>query len=553
MDYKDYLDQSKRRLDGMLDDLRKKNEKVFGSYGFSPRSKDGSEESPDRGVILTDTFMLSDEYGCRRDDVLAVIRRYVDDRARVGFKWFLLDLADPEVETPDNWQGIISILADFNARNSICRPGSPVPLFIIGNDSVIPMPQMANPTTGVVGGEYLDVDYRYAFEAQGDEDDFAPFMTEASYHVGRLPVPFTEDCDVKELAGYLERCSRMEDEGGMDIGDASMVSTESWIPSSKDMVADIPITKVDEECGLSVEGKLILSPTLDMEDYDTLHPFMDIERRADYLVCNLHGDDHPQASSYYGEDINHSFMPTGFDIGLLSENAPRIIISTACFGARFIDYACDDSMLLSAFANGTFLFVGSCVTSLGNPEGAAFSEYLTKLLNVYLHQGMPAGKAFSKAKEDYYRERSSEDDPVFALFTNLEFNLFGNPALTMKAKLPKDYVPKGVRIGGRGAPTYKAFKNTVLVRKGPDAHGDILSQVRAEVDRGLERISNTIQEELYDRIGLRGLELDSIIEYDTGPERGYYYTFDKHYDRFNTKAIVKTDLGGAVKRIILTK
>ena len=557
MDYKDYLEQSKRRLDHTLDRLKQRNESILGSYGISVKPKNESSRRPERGVILTDSFKLSKEYGCQKEDILEIIHRYMNNRADAGFHWYLLDLSDPDVDRTNGvWEEIISVISVFNARNSICSPGSPVPLFIIGNHAVVPMPRMENPTPGAIGGEFLDVDYRYAFEAEGDEEDYSPFMTEPSYFVGRIPVPFFFGEGEGELSEYLDSCIQLEDEGGMEVEETSMVSTESWIPSSHDMVADIPISKVDTASELSVEGKLILSPTLDVNDWDTYQPFSEIARKADYMVFNLHGSDVPEQSSYFGEDINHSYLTEAFNIELLLPNAPRVFISTACFGARFINYAFDESMLLYAMSNGTLLFVGSCVIALGDPEGAGYSEYLTKLLNVYLHKGIPAGEAFSRAKEDYYREKSETEDPMYSLFTNMEFNLFGNPVLSMKPKLPMDYVPKGTNkdaFGRLSVPTYKEYKNKILVKISADTGGDILSQVRTEVDRGLERISQTIQEELYDRIGLQGIELDSIIEYDSGTDRGYYYTYSKRYGKLSTKVIAKTDQAGIVRRLILTK
>ena len=554
MDYKDYLAQSKRRLDSTLDSLRKKNSEVLGSFGLS--KDESSNSDANCGVILTDTAQLASEYGCKRSILRDLIQGYVLKREKAGFSWYILDLADIEENYLLPWKEIISILAKFKVENGLNTNGCPIPLFIIGNDSVVPMPRMENPTPQVIGGEYIDADYRYAFESDGDETDYSPFVTQLSFYVGRFPAPIVNALGPEELSTYLENCARIEEEGGIVVGNASMISTESWIPSSKDMVSDIPVSKVDSDSILSVEGKLILSPNLDLEENETYRVFSKIERTADYMVFNLHGSDAPEAASYYGEDINHTYYPEGFRIDLLQRNAPQIVIATACFGARFIDYTCSNSMLLSAIANGTLLFVGSCVTALGNPEGAGFSEYLVKLLNVYLHQGLPAGEAFSKAKEVYYQTKVEEEGSEYTLFTNLEFNLFGNPMLFMRPKLPVDYVPKGAKdtLDRSAIPVFKADEYRIICNKNNEERGDILSQVRFEVDRGLDKIAQMIQEELYDRLGLQGAELESIIEYGTpGKDRGYYYTFRKSCGRFDAKTIAKTDLRGSIVNIIETK
>ena len=556
MDYKDYLNRSKSQLEGTLDRLRRKNEDVLSTFGFTRDRQDYSKTVPDKGIILTDSVFLADGYGCGKADVRSVIEDYIAKREAAGFKWYLLDLADTEGDSTWSWMEVVAVLDVFNKQNRIGSPGNPVPLFIIGNDDVIPMPRIENPTPQVVGGEYLDADYRYAFESGGDENDYSPFMGEPTFLVGRFPAPLAEGVEIRELSEYLERCRKLEEDGGMNIGNASMVSTETWIPSSRDMVSDIPIVKVDSDSGLSVEGKLVLSPNLDLEEDELFDVFSGIEKKTDYLVFNLHGSDDPSAASYYGEDINRSYYPEGFRPALLEQNAPRVLIATACYGARFIGYDCDDSMLLSALYNGTLLFVGSCVTALGNPDGAGFSEYLVKLLNVYLHQGMPAGVALSKAKEVYYRDKTEVEGCEYTLFTNLEFNLFGNPMLAMKPVLPEDYVPKGTKdiLGRTSIPTFKAEEYKVHSQRAKKSGGDILSQVRAEVDHGLDRIVQTIQEELYDRLGLQGTELDSVIEYGSpGKDRGYYFTFNRPCGKFLSKTIAKTDLYGNIRSVMETK
>lgn len=554
MDYKDILEQSKRNLDSTLERLKKKNSEILGSFGYAKEP----EVNPglNRGVILTDTSQLASEYNCGRSEVSEVLNDYISNREVAGFKWHLLDIAEIEKDFLVSWHRIIGILSEFNNSNPIASPGNPIPLFIIGNDEVIPMPRIENPTPQVIGGEYIDADYRYAFLVDGDENDYSPFMGEPSFFVGRLPVPASNERNLQELSDYLTRCCAIEDAGGMDVNNATMVSTETWIRSSKDMVADIPISKVNPDTVLSIEGKLLLSPNLDMDEFDSYQAFSEIEKKADYLVFNLHGSDQPEATSYYGEDINCWNYPEGFCTDLLHQNAPQIMIATACFGARFINYGCDGSMLLSAISNGTLLFIGSCVTALGNPDGAGFSEYLVKLLNVYLHQGIPAGEALSKAKQVYYRDKTEDEGCEYSLFTNLEFNLFGNPILTMRPILPMDYVPKGSKdvYGRSSVPTFKAEEFKVHSKGGRGKNGDILSQVRGEVDRGLDKIAQTIQDELYDRLGMQGTELESIIEFGApGRDCGYYYTFNKACGKFDSKAIAKTDQNGSIKQIIVTK
>ena len=556
MDYKDFLGQSLTGLDRTLDQIRRSNDDIIRAYGLRSGFGSDSDNVPDKGIILTDTARLADAYGCQRSVVTGIIDEYVCRSAGTGFRWYLLDM--PAADTPvQGWEDIIPVLAEFNAGQSISTPGQAVPLFIIGGDRIIPMPKIENPTPQVIGGEYLDADYRYAFADGGDGFDYSVFTGPPSYYVGRLPVPIADDGDIDELADYLDRCCEIEEKGGMDIRHATMVSTETWIPSSKDMVSDIPVARIDSSTDLSVEGKLILSPNLDMKDDDFYEEFSAIAEDVDYLVCNLHGSDDPDVSSYLGEDINRTYYPEGLCIDILERNSPEILASTACYGARYVGFGLDRSMLLSALSNGTMLFVGSCIIALGNPEGAGYSEYLVKLLNVYLHQGIPAGAALAKAKRDYYRDKADEEGNVYALFTNLEFNLFGNPLLAMKPILPADYVPKERKRDGLGrlvTPTFKTPQCHFVVRKDPAAQGDILSQVRAEVNRGLEKIARTIQEELYDRLGMQGQELESIIEFGSpGTEQGYYYTFCRDCGQFKSRAIAKTDRNGNIKRIIETK
>ena len=47
----------------------------------------------------------------------------------------------------------------------------------------------------------------------------------------------------------------------------------------------------------------------------------------------------------------------------------------------------------------------------------------------------------AKAKQDYYRPCHNDDGDEYAMFTILEFNLFGCPILYMQPKLSEDYQP----------------------------------------------------------------------------------------------------------------
>jgi hypothetical protein len=217
-------------------------------------------------------------------------------------------------------------------------------------------------------------------------------------------------------------------------------------------------------------------------------------------------------------------------------------------------------MLLSAMAYGTMLYCGSCEIALGGPDMEGNSELMMKLYNIYLHKGMPAGMALIKAKQDYYRTCHNDDGDEYAMFTILEFNLFGCPILSMQPKLSADYQP--ILLGNRvvekrGSSTYNPKTMSPILNSAYQAD-DIHAYVQALVDGNIYYIRSVVEKEVYKRLGLPAANLQQILRVSQNSyEMGYQFIYlrnnQESYRHFQMYYIVETDNQGDIKKIIHTK
>lgn len=506
------------------------------------------------GFILTDTYRLASKMGEPSGVIKDIISDYIN-RCSSYINWILVDSGAEMYSDLDknDWKSYASILNDYYAGMGL-EGAYHCPLFIIGSDDDIPMPRVDSPLVSI-GREYLCSDMLYCYASHGNYNEVNLVADTPRFAVGRLPI--ADEYDAEWFRLYLEDCVRFVNTG-LPVRGAAMTTTQSWLRASNEMMKDIPTVTLSEEY-VPLNNRMVVSPDLDTYYQDMYDGYVHELKKIDMLVCNLHGSDELEEPYFLGEDVDHTRSTIATQPSMLADATPYIFNTVACFGGRYINYQVSESMLLSAMAYGTMLYCGSCEIALGGDNMEGNSELMMKLYNIYLFQGMPAGMALIKAKQDYYNTCHDEDGDENALFTILEFNLFGCPLLAMQPQLPNNYAPSllGHQIARTKSGSYQP--KTIEVITG-DAHSadDIHAYLRGLVDNNLAIIRQKVEEAVYQRLGLGRENLQQVARitryhHEIGYRFLYRWTPQQSYRHFEMYYIVQTDNNGQITKIIHTK
>lgn len=521
------------------------------------------------GLILTDTRRLASVLGATPTELRDVVLSYVYACAPF-VRWEVVDLANDIYISLDksDWQTCSKILNEYFIGIGLDGKNY-CPLFILGGDDVVPMPKISNPHKSS-GREYLDCDMAYCFDMTTVRVNLNDFVAQKPrFAVGRLPLD--RAWGVEGLSSYLNECVELAVKG-IPIRGAAMTTTRSWLRASNEMMKDIPTVSLSEDY-VPLNNRMIVSPELDTACKEWYDGYVHELEKIDFLVCNLHGCFLKEEPYFYGED-NGNMDYLAVQPSMLDESAPYIFNTVACYGARYkpvvyfngfhIDYTLEESMLMKALACGTMLYCGACDSSIGGNTNypAMFCELLMKLYNIYLHQGIPAGLALIKAKQDYYRTCANDnglDSQTTAMFTILEFNLFGCPILSMQPKMDIDYKPElsGNPLDETSVARYRP-KTREVVFEGAYNADDIHAYVRGLVDNNLNIIRQKVERNVYQRLGLGNDSLKQIVRVsEDDSELGYQFVYERKQTQSQKSLrvfyLVDTNTKGEIINILQSK
>lgn len=508
-----------------------------------------------KGVILTDSVRLSETLHTTPQEIGKSIQGFIA-QCDSFIEWYLVDVSDEmyrnDIDSQD-WHTHAQVLEDYYYGLELNKVEN-CPLFIIGGDNDIPMPQIYNPMR-CCGKEYLDTDMLYCF-SKGTEDKPINIITERPRFVpGRLP--FCDEHNLDDLKFYLENCVQNL-LNGIDAHGVIMTTTESWIPASTTMMQDIP-TPILSSDYVPLNNRMVVSPLLDTEYSDMYEGYVHELKKSNFLVCNLHGNDAEDCPYFIGENKEHTIYTLAVQPSMLNQAAPAVFNTIACFGGRFIGYEIDHSMLYSALINGTMIFTGACDIALGGPDGAGYSELLMKLFDIYLLQGKPAGLALMQAKRHYYNTCHMDEEYYAAMYTIMEFNLYGCPILNVIPMLNQNYAPSllGHRLQLKGIPVYEPIKFISAIDSAYKAE-DVYAYVRGRVDDNLSKIREKVEAEVYQRLGLKAQNLANVYKkVIKGQQAGWQFIYHKECSKtihgFSSTFFVNTNEMGEIKNIFQTK
>ena len=521
---------------------------------------------PHYGIILTDSIRLASKYACSKQDVIEVFDNFIRKSEDQQMYWSLMDISD--IGQTDSWITINSDINNFIQQNSL-QAGPDLHLFIVGGNDVIPVPSIADPYEHSYGMVPTDLCYCFTDAYIADMVNGAELaldMACARNNVARLPL---EDGQMRttiqeDLQAYFNISGLYA--GGIPVGNVVMSSNSEWIPASATMSEHLPLLYSAADPDL-VKNGMYISPKLLTRNYAAMDIYGSSLKRADMLMFNLHGADAPDMPGFYSSD--EAFNPT-----LLQVSNARVLNTVACYGARYIGYTREQSMLLKAiYGGGILLYTGSLIPvpmyydpemneareMLLNPGTG--SEVFMRLYPLYQFKGMTAGKALLKAKCDYFNMCRYVESDGFSFSTAMMFCLYGNPMLHIRerrhvidAALQNDAMPPAP-IKAEAKSLSKTLTHR-LVQK--DKYGSLLDQVRGYVDENLSAIRGVVEKYLYDRLGLSPRQLESIDQFsrpmaDGDNNLGYFFNYHNPDAPYSADTFVETDTKGNIKRIYKNK
>lgn len=524
------------------------------------------------GLIFTDSFAISQKYGCEKSVIDSILSDYISSSKKVGIEWSLLDLGDGaysyQLENDQSWRSHLSILDDYCYGTGM-ETGPEVGLFIIGGDDVIPMARLINTTYNERRKDreqYLDSDLPYAYPSS--DIDCTPegllnkggiLKNAPRFIVGRLPLEDGElsSSPQEDIGNYFIRSIRdySENSGlGLDVHNALMTSTSRNVRSSKEIVRKLPAKVQGDIPGFN--GDVVTSPNLDLRDARTTKSYRKALSSSDLLLFILHGCPLPDGDPcYYGDYGTPAFSPE-----CLNVSSAKVINAVCCWGAKYFDslgegfLSRENSMLLSSIYDKALLFAGSSRSVLGRfPSDqerlcVGFGETFLKYYTNYLFQGYDAGYAFHKAKMDYFCNFAPIDTEPLAWGTILMFNLFGNPLLHLKPQnrpgpvIVEGVPPRRYSYSAEG----QIEKETVIPFMAKDSTGmlqatDLLTAIDSYIDKKIKGILSSVENTL----GFTQDKVKDVSKFSYMGENGYIFQYEDCVYKGDNMS-VKTDIEGNV-------
>ena len=516
------------------------NEEVETSNLDYPASND-SQPNTDRnysfdsdynsfGIIFTNLNALANRLNCGREEVETIIVKYISQLEECGHQYILLDSSNNsynKVSAEDGWQSHVELLKDFYNDNSQAEY-----LFIIGGHDVIPMAVVDNEPGCYQDDTDIETDMPYSYLVSDSFQEMLwggeLFRENVKLYCGRLPVP--HDRTLNDVSSFLDRSARSISIG-LDIDTCFGMTAKSWERASREIISHIAVSK-----------KLYTSPEHDLDSAEEI-----FNSNAELYFFNLHGSDSPGSPEYFGD--NSSVISPEYLIGTENSN---FVMTEACYGAKYIDYTCEDSMLLASLYSNTVAFVGSSRVAFGaSSEDISSADIIAKsyLENILL--GETCGKAIAIARIDVF-DACPDDEFEYGTTSAAEFNLFGDPVSSVSSPGQKrKFLSSKRTLSSKSFLKKRPEKKQLFVNE----QKGMLNDIRNVVNQEMQKIRGVIDSELYAQYNIEPRGLSSVFEI-----KGRFGETSYNYNYYKKSAIgfkqvyaVFADKTGNIKSVIISK
>ncbi len=511
---------------------------------------------------------------------------FMREAAQPGVAYFLIDLSLPEwsglIDRQRSWQSCHAVLGAFR-KSAAAGHGvtGPMSLFIIGGDDVVPMPKVRNPLDDEIKSANrldvleaeIEVDWLYAFPEKNIRVDSGGYLdpealsgAETAFYVSRLPLEsgMMETTFEDDILRYLRR-SLDGLRNKIEIGKVGAVTMERCRRVMELMTAGFPLNDISRFPQSCRFGNSFVSPDISLAkgaiDEDVAFAYLNAVKDCGILTFVLHGAPGPNAPYYIGESLEGT-QHVAFVPGHLDGSGPKIIVPICCWGARFIGYRRENSMLLTAlYSSETLLFMGSCRSAFApfdpeTPDKQPVIGCAQRLMRLFMQNvmaGYPAGEALQRAKIKFLTHYS-EGKP-YDLLTVQEFNLFGDPMLTAVPCMSSESLDAEISITPTGLPDfsmcdYKYSEDTVF--EASEGEVSILEKVRGLVDGNLEVIRSRMNDVLYRHYNIHPDNLRKITRYRTGKGRSGMRFVYARKSAYPCTVYAFSDENGNLKELVRT-
>ncbi len=496
------------------------------------RAKGSEESTLPSCIIFTNIKSLAFSMDVDQKDLKSLLKRFIEEKCSIGLNYHLLDAGDYTYQKKGFWSSskhvslgpnndvwdYMDVLGDFNGKITKESGQAPEYLFIIGGNDVIPMPCIRHYIKNDNHDDTIDTDLLYAYP-YGEKvlalfENMEIFKYDQQFFIGRLP--FGNDASIEDLYNYLYR--DLEQTLGVELQEAYGQCDPNWKRTSTAVADEV----IAGDYMRNYDGRLtdehyfrrmILSPMVYNEN---VHQIFNTEAQLYYY--NLHGGNTVRSKGYFGAMYGtNQTVPVIEPEHKRTCGNPNFVISEACYGARFIGFDKEHSMMLSSIHNKTMAFVGSSRVAWGAVDGndtaavgLSYADILAKYYMMALMQGATAGQALYLARRSVLQSCHAGD--LKAALTVTEFNLYGDPLMAMGVPREKVSLEKAV------SPSTPFHEKSIVVGcnveevKCKGEESSLLARVRNAVDNNIMQIHDRINRQLYASYGIEPRNIDSILK-----------------------------------------
>lgn len=529
------------------------------------------------GVIFTNMTALSIVLNTRRDVVRQLLQKYVDTMTASDIQYQLVDASDYTFISrkaglkgkrvslmPSNpWWEHQQILFDILSYEKENRLPESNYLFIIGGHDIIPVAAINHYAPGDSDGSDTDIEtdllyaYPYGPHTQYSLESLELYKNEMYFLPGRLPIPVGSG--VNYLENYLTNSVKAA-MGGLNIRKIYAQSDPHW------QEATAATLRIFEDAGLLADksgirseyrrGNIMLGPGVTSQVIDQA-----FDTDCDLVFLNQHGSNAKEQPGYWGQDYEDDWYETFPVYAPGSMTNLNVFVAEACYGGRFIGHDIDHSIIQTALSNKTVIAMASSRVAYGStdqciqagwPE-SLWADNICMYFTYSLLSGLSAGESMIAARLYLFNNEVSSNQKMVRLSgatTMAEFNLYGDPSLRLSRNIhgktvtipSKKIIPEKYECG---------FSTKVL--KGAAKKAGLLDQIRSEVDANIAFISDNINKELYEKMGIPPREPKTICKVTYGnkiEELRFTYTTEGKVAQYQ---VVTTDKDGNISSIATSK